>query len=88
MTDDEIENLKDKIKQLENDLEKQKKISNAMKTRIKHSMQFSSTNYSMFESNILLQNETERRTAKLQKEKEKAELENIAKSDFFCEHVS
>jgi len=80
----EIAELKEKILQLEKRLEKQSKISDAMKERIKCSLQRSDSNYSMFENNILLQNETEKRTRKLQQEKEQAELQNIEKSDFFA----
>ena len=79
-----ISRLEDKISFLEKELAKQKKISEALKSRVKRSMQLSGSNYSMFENNILLQNETERRTESLLQQKIQADQENIAKSDFFA----
>lgn len=81
---DRISSLEDRISFLEKELQKQKKISEALKSRVKRSMQLSGSNYSMFESNILLQNETERRTESLLQQKIQADQENIAKSDFFA----
>ncbi len=80
----EIDVLKLKIIDLENDLEKQHKITSALKKRVRKSIQSTGSSYSLFERNILLQEKVKSRTLDLQKAKELAEIANRTKSEFLA----
>jgi signal transduction histidine kinase/DNA-binding response OmpR family regulator len=72
------------IADLENQLKKQNKINLILKERVKRSIRSSGNAYSIFESNILLQEEIVARTKDLQKAKDRAEESNEAKSEFLA----
>ncbi|VAW83262.1 hypothetical protein MNBD_GAMMA16-395 [hydrothermal vent metagenome] len=76
--------LEQRVNKLEYDLIKQKKITAALKERVKKSIQSSGSAYSLFESNILLQKQIAYRTKDLKKAKESAEIANRAKSEFLA----
>lgn len=74
--------LKTKIAELETQLSKQIKISNALKERVKKSLQIADSSYTRFETNVLLQKEIETKTRELQIAREIAESANHTKSEF------
>jgi len=78
------EQLTQRVNELEYELMKQKKITAALKERVKKSILSSGSAYSLFESNILLQKEIDNRTQDLKKAKESAEIANRAKSEFLA----
>ncbi len=78
------DDLKLKIIDLEKKLEKQKKITSALKKRVRKSIQSTGSSYSLFERNILLQEKVKSRTLDLQKAKELAEIANRTKSEFLA----
>jgi len=79
-----VKNLEQKILELEKQLEKQEKIIIALKHRVKKSIQSNGNSYSVFESNIVLQEQINLRTKELKKAKESAEIANIAKGEFLA----
>lgn len=81
---DNIETLKLKLLELEKQLNKQKKINVSLKERVKKSIRSSGDSYSIFEKNILLQENINSRTKDLKKAKETAEVANKAKSEFLA----
>ncbi len=80
----EVDDLKSQIINLEKKLEKQKKITSALKKRVRKSIQSTGSSYSLFERNILLQEKVKSRTLDLQKAKELAEIANRTKSAFLA----
>ena len=54
-----------RLRALEEELVRQKKINDALKERVKQSIRSSGDSFSLFESNIALQREVERRTRDL-----------------------
>ena len=85
--DDDVELLRDKVRELERVLVKQKKINAALKERVKKSTQQDVSSYSLFESNILLQREIDKKTQHIKQAMLDAEAANKAKSEFI-ENVS
>lgn len=80
----EINDLELRIIDLEKKLEKQEKITSALKKRVRKSIQSTGSSYSLFERNILLQEKVKTRTLDLQKAKELAEIANRTKSEFLA----
>ncbi|MCD4775867.1 MAG: response regulator [Candidatus Aegiribacteria sp.] len=80
----DIDDLKSQIIDLEKKLEKQKKITAALKKRVSKSIQSTGSSYSLFERTILLQEKVKSRTLDLQKAKELAEIANRTKSAFLA----
>jgi two-component system, sensor histidine kinase and response regulator len=76
--------LKKEIQNLEAQLLKQNKVINALKERVKHSIQKSGDAYAIFERNIVLQDQVQKQTSNLQDATQKAEAGNKAKSDFLA----
>jgi signal transduction histidine kinase/CheY-like chemotaxis protein len=74
----------DRIRALEEELGRQKKINEALKERVKQSIRSSGDAFSLFESNIALQREVERRTRDLLAAKEAAEKAARAKAEFLA----
>ncbi len=72
------------IQELERELAKQHKITAALKERIKRSIRDSGNAYTLFESNILLQQQIQHRTCELERAKEQAEAASRAKSEFLA----
>jgi two-component system, sensor histidine kinase and response regulator len=83
MSSDEDE-LKKEIEKLNSQLLKQKKVIDALKTRVKHSIQKSADAYAIFERNIVLQDLVQKQTSTLKDATQKAEAGNKAKSDFLA----
>lgn len=79
-----IEELKQKIADLEKQLRKQKKISTALQERVKRSIRSSGNSFSVFENNILLQEQIKARTAELENAKQAAEIGSKSKSEFIA----
>jgi len=79
-----VEDLERKVAELELMLAKQKKITASLKERVKRSIQFTGSSYSIFENNILLQEKIRERTLDLEKAKLAAEMASKAKSDFLA----
>ncbi len=73
-----------RIRELEHQLARQKKINEALKERVKQSIRSTGDAFSLFESNIALQREVERRTRDLVVAKEAAEAAARAKADFLA----
>ncbi|SLM27987.1 putative Histidine kinase [Desulfamplus magnetovallimortis] len=65
-------------------LNKKEKIINALKERVKNSIKTTGDAFSVFEKNILLQNEIDKKTEKLINTAQKAESANRAKSVFLA----
>ena len=82
--DDEVERLRDKVHELESMLVKQHKINAALKERVKKSTQQEVSSYSLFESNILLQREIDKKTQHIKQALLDAEAANKAKSEFLA----
>ncbi len=78
------EELKDRITHLEKQLVKQKKINTSLKERVKRSIRSSGDSYSVFENNILLQEQIKTRTSDLETAKLAAEKASKAKSEFLA----
>jgi signal transduction histidine kinase/DNA-binding response OmpR family regulator len=77
-------NLEARIAELEERNAKQKKVIDALKERVKRSINSSGTAYSLFERNIQLQNEVDRQVHGLKMAKDAAEAANRAKSEFLA----
>ncbi|MCB1215226.1 MAG: response regulator, partial [Deltaproteobacteria bacterium] len=60
------------------------KVNHALKERVKRSIRDSGSAFSIFETNILLQQEIDRQTTALKRAKEEAEAANVAKSEFLA----
>ncbi|MEZ4699742.1 MAG: ATP-binding protein [Rhodothermales bacterium] len=73
-----------RLRALEEELVRQKKINDALKERVKQSIRSSGDSFSLFESNIALQREVERRTRDLVVAKEAAEAAARAKAEFLA----
>ena len=78
------EELLEKIKNLEKLLLKQKKINASLKERVKRSIRSTGDSYSVFENNILLQEQIKSRTVDLESAKLAAEMASKAKSEFLA----
>lgn len=76
--------LLDEIERLRLENAKLQKINQALKARVKRSIQSSGSAFSVFENNIILQKEIQRQTADLIQAKKAAELANEAKSQFLA----
>jgi two-component system, sensor histidine kinase and response regulator len=83
MPDSEDE-LREEVKNLKAQLSKQNKVINALKERVKSSIQKSGDAYAIFERNIVLQDLVQRQTGNLQVATKKAEAGSKAKSDFLA----
>jgi len=70
---------------LKQQLEKKEKIIQALKDRVKHSIQRSGDAYAIFEQNIVLQDLVEQQTKNLHEATHKAESGSKAKSDFLAQ---
>jgi len=70
---------------LKQQLEKKEKIIQALKDRVKHSIQRSGDAYAIFEQNIVLQDLVEQQTKNLHEAAYKAEAGSKAKSDFLAQ---
>ena len=81
---DENKDLKGQVAYLEKQLRKQKIVNEALKKRIRTSIQSSGNSYAVLESNILLQEKVKKRTMALQNAKDAAEVANQAKSEFLA----
>lgn len=77
-----IKDLQDTITELEFKLVKSEKINKVLKDRVKRSVQSSGESYSLFETNILLQQAVEEKTAAFMAAKTAAESSSRAKSEF------
>ena len=73
-----------RIEALEKENAKLQKINTVLKDRVKRSIQTSGDSFSLFETNILLQEAVERQTRDLRKAKELAEKATKAKSEFLA----
>ncbi len=78
------EDLLEKINTLEKLLAKQKKINFSLKERVKRSIRSTGDSYSVFENNILLQEQIKSRTVDLENAKLAAEMASKAKSEFLA----
>ncbi len=78
------EELLEKINTLEKLIIKQNKINASLKERVKRSIRSTGDSYSVFENNILLQEQIKSRTVALEKAKLAAEMANKAKSEFLA----
>jgi signal transduction histidine kinase/CheY-like chemotaxis protein len=76
--------LKKQIKALQQQLIKEKKISYALKQRVKKSIQSAGSSYSIFENNIHLHEKINLRTEDLEKAKQHAEQAVEAKNEFLA----
>jgi two-component system, sensor histidine kinase and response regulator len=76
--------LRQEIEDLNSRLSKQEKVINALKDRVKRSIQKSADSYAIFERNIVLQDVVQKQTSNLQVATQKAEAGNKAKSDFLA----
>jgi two-component system, sensor histidine kinase and response regulator len=83
MSSDE-DDLNNEVKNLKAKLLKQQKVIDALKVRVKHSIQKSADAYAIFERNIVLQDLVQKQTSTLQDATQKAEAGNKAKSDFLA----
>ncbi len=73
-----------RVHELEKKLAKEKKINDSLKERVKQSIRSTGDSFSLFESNIALQREVERRTRDLVVAKEAAESAARAKAEFLA----
>ncbi|MBI3815476.1 MAG: response regulator, partial [Nitrospinae bacterium] len=85
------EYLKAEITRLSEELQAQHKINRALMSRVERSIDSAGSSFSLFETNILLQNKIQERTAELEKRnsemlaaKEEAERANKYKSEFLA----
>ncbi|MCD4707542.1 MAG: response regulator [Candidatus Sabulitectum sp.] len=78
------EDLRQKLTCLEKQLVKQKKINASLKERVKRSIRSTGDSYSVFENNILLQEQIKARTTDLENAKLAAEMASKAKSEFLA----
>ena len=78
------ERLQARIDELEKQLVRRQKIIDALKERVKKSIRSSGNAYTLFENNILLQEEISHRTQDLIQAKLEAEAANRAKSEFLA----
>jgi signal transduction histidine kinase/CheY-like chemotaxis protein len=78
------DDLLERIRELERQLTKQRKISDALKERVKRSIHSAGSAYSLFESNILLQRAIDQKTRDLLAAKQAAEAGSRAKSAFLA----
>ena len=79
-----VKELKQKVSDLEKQLEKQNKINASLKERVKRSIRSTGSSYSIFEKNILLQEQIKARTRDLENAKLAAEMASKAKSEFLA----
>jgi signal transduction histidine kinase/PleD family two-component response regulator/HPt (histidine-containing phosphotransfer) domain-containing protein len=79
-----VEELKQQLSTLEIQLMKQKKINASLKERVKRSISSTGTSYSIFENNILLQEQIKARTQDLEKARLAAEMGSKAKGEFLA----
>lgn len=80
----DVKTLLDEVAQLRLEREKQNKVVQALKDRVRKSVQSSGTSYAIFENSILFQNEIKRQTQELNQAKEAAEAASRAKSEFLA----
>ncbi len=73
-----------RVRELEKQLANAKKINDALKERVKESVRSTGDSFSLFESNIALQREVDRRTRDLVVAKEAAEAAARAKAEFLA----
>ena len=76
--------LQEKIANLEAELSRKDKIILSLKERVKKSIQSAGNTFSIFETNILLQDEVNRQTKRLQETTSKAEESTKSKSEFLA----
>ena len=76
--------LSQRIEALEKENTKLRKINTVLKDRVKRSIQSSGDSFSLFETNILLQEAVQRQTKDLRQAKELAEAATKAKSEFLA----
>ncbi|OGR23138.1 MAG: hypothetical protein A2277_06325 [Desulfobacterales bacterium RIFOXYA12_FULL_46_15] len=79
-----MEELEKLVADLEKKLRNQEKINHALKDRVKRSVRSTGDSYSMFESNILLQDAVHKKTRELEKAIVAATASTRAKSEFLA----
>ena len=78
------EGLEEELEQLRKEVQKLRKVNTALKDRVKRSIRSSAESFSVFEKNILLQDEIDKQTKDLTMAKEEAENAARVKSEFLA----
>ncbi|MCB0330465.1 MAG: hypothetical protein KDD70_12400, partial [Bdellovibrionales bacterium] len=84
MDGDENQSLQEELAALREENRRLKKVNEALKARVKRSIQNSGSAFAVFENNILLKKEIERQTRDLRVAKDAAEKAARAKSEFLA----